>query len=343
METLVINGKDILSNVEKVRKYAKVQLIGVIDQNGYGCGRRYLTKMLVSAGVQTLAASDADTVNAILDEFPQVNVLLLCPVFGKEELACVINRGAIATVDDVSDVVRLNAAAEEMDLMVRVHLLIRTHKNGCGLSLSQVDRMAKVLHACRNIEVDGAYTHLDVAGMAREKTVMRQKALFDATVERLTAAGIAIPLLHMADGYSALRYPSIGYNAVRVGEAVVGRLEGKDRWNLTPVGTLETAVIERTTIYAEEEKELKGKEKQCCVSLLASREAVVKNASGRFPFLKHTRVVCTGGGKKYAVTGWCGKELFLVDAGRNGLKAGDVLCFDADPRLVVGGVKREYR
>lgn len=342
MEKLIISRKDIVSNLETVRKYAKVQLIGVIDQNGYGCGSRYLARTFVSAGIQMLAASDAETVHAILDEFPQVSVLLLCPVFGKEELACVIHRGAVATVDDIADVVRLNAAAEDNGVVARVHLLIRSHKNGCGLSLSQAERMADVLHSCRNIEVDGAYTHIDPADAIHEKVVLRQKAVFDATVERLTGAGIRIPILHMADGYSAMRYPGISYNAVRVGDAAIGRMEGKDRWGLTPVGQLQTTVIGNTTVCAEEEKDLRGKERTYAVTSIASLDAVLAATPMGLFFRTGKRMICTCRGKRYHVVGRCGNELFLVNPGREGLKAEDVLLFPVDPRLVNGHVVREY-
>ncbi len=342
MEKLIISRKDIVSNLETLRKYAKVQLIGVVDQNGYGCGSRYLARTFISSGVQLLAAFDVNTVNSILDEFPEANVLLLCPVFGMEELACVIHRGAIATVASVADAVRLDAAAEEAGVSVRVHLLIRSHKNGCGLSPSEAEGMAEALHTCHNLEVDGAYTHIDPTDALKEKRVLRQKKVYDETVENLTGAGIRIPVLHMADGYSALRYPSIGYNAVRVGDVAIGRMEGKDRWHLTPVGHIETPLIGNISVYQEEEGSLKGKGKTFAVALLASREAVMATCPMSTWLSGKKRITALYRGKKIHGVNRYGSELMLMDMGHKEKTAEETVRFSADPRLVNGDVEREY-
>ena len=343
MEKLIIETKGIQKNIEIVRKQAGVQLIGVIDHGGYGCGSRFLARTLVSAGVQMLASSDPDVIGIIRKDFPQISVLLLSPALGEKELNCILEDGVIATVSEITDMVRLNAAAEDRGEHVKVHLLIRTEKNGCGISVSQADEVASTLKNCRYLEVDGAYAVLSESRMTKEKAVLEQKAVFDRTVAILHSCGIETPVLHVAEGYTALRYPDICYNAVRTGDAVIGRLNAHDKWNLVPVGCVETQVAGNLTIAAEEEKDLKtSKDRHCAVIPLASTAAVLAAAKDGFLPGSGKKIVGVDGRKKYRMTGKCGSALFLAECGKNDLPAGKLLRFSADPRLVGGDYAREY-
>lgn len=343
MEKLIINTADIRSNIDAVRKYSSVQLIGVVDHGGYGCGSRFLARAFVSAGVQMLAASDAATVNTILNDFPQVNTLLMCPVIGRAELDCIVRRGAVATVTNSEDAARLNAAAEESGSIIKAHLLIRTHKDGCGISLSQADRVAATLLNCHNIEVDGAYTHIDARRRTSEKAVLVQKEIFEQTAGIINTAGVQTPLLHMAESYTALRYPDLSFNAVRVGDAIIGRMEEKDKWHLAPVGEIETTVIGFTVIPAEDEKSLKtSKERRyALVDLSSIGSARAASPDGLIPFADK-QLYCIWGKKKLRVVGNCGSELLLVDTARAGVQTGDTVRFSADPRLVGADCERNY-
>ena len=343
MENLLISTKSIQKNIDLVRKQAGVQLIGVIDHGGYGCGTRFLARAFVSAGVQMLASSDAETVGLIRQDFPQASVLLLSPVIGQKELDCILRQGVIATVDELTDIVRLNAAAEEAGEHVKVHLLIRTEKNGCGISFSQAERVAKTIGNCPFVEVDGAYSTVLNDCIAKEKAVLRRKAIFDKTVALLKAYGVDMPVLHMAEGYASLRYPDITYNAVRVGDAVIGRLPARDRWHLDPVGEIETRVIGHTVIAAEEEKELKtAKDRRCALIPLSSVEAVMAAAKDGLLPGSGKKPVCLCGKKKYRITGHCNSTLLLAECGKNDLPEGESVRFSADPRLVGQEVERKY-
>ncbi len=342
MEKLIINTADIKSNIGALRKYAGVQLIGTVEHGGYGCGNRFLARAYVNAGVQMLASSDAYTVNLILNEFPQVSTLLMCPVIGREELACIIKRGAVATISNSEDAVRLNAAAEETGTQVKAHLLIRTHKDGCGISFSQAEGLAASLLNCHNIEVDGAYTHIGSRYRARGKAVAACKDVFDRTVAAINAAGIRTPLLHMAEAYTALRYPELAYNAVRTGDAVIGRMGEKDRWNLRPVGCVETDVIGFTVIPAEEDKSLKSpRERRYAVASLGCPQAAEAAADKALPFTDR-QIVCFWGKKRMKAEGTCGSGLVLIDGAKTGIQAGDAVRFPVDPRMVTADCVRNY-
>lgn len=343
MDKLIISTADIKSNIERVRKQSGVQLIGNIEHGGYGCGIRFIARAYVSAGVQMFASSDVAVINEVLNDFPQISTLLTCPVIGREELECIIRRGVIATVASVSDAVRLNAAAEQADCIVKVHLLIRTHKDGCGITLSQAETAALTLATCHNLEIDGAYTYIDPSNFKKEKAVMKQKEIFDAALSIINDSGIRTPVRHMAEGYTALRYPAISYNAVRVGDAVIGRMDEKDRWGLSPVGEIETKIVGFTTIPAEEDKDIKSsKDRVFAVTVLSNNGAVYEASPDKIIPFSGKKIFCNYGKKKLRAVNSCGSSVILLDCGKTLVEQGDLVRFSADPRLVDADCVRNY-
>lgn len=343
MDKLIISIADIKSNIEKVRKQSGVQLIGNIEQGGYGCGVRFLARIYVSAGVQMLASSDVNVLNEVLNDFPQVSTLLTCPVIGREELECIIRRGAVATVASASDALRLNAAAEQADCIVKVHLLIRTHKDGCGITLSQAESTALNLASCHNLEIDGAYTYIYPDDCKKEKAVLKQKEIFDTALSILNNSGIATSVCHIAEGYTALRYPSITYNAVRVGDAVIGRMSEKDRWGLSPVGEIETDIVGFTTLPAEEYKDIRSsKERTFAVTVLNNNGAVREASPDKIIPFSGKQIFCKHGKKKLRAFSTCTSSVILLDHGKTAVEQGDTVRFSADPRFVNGDCLRNY-
>ena len=343
MDKLIISTADIKKNIEKVRKQAGVQLIGTIEHGGYGCGSRFLARAYVNSGVQMFASSDAEVLNEVLDDFPQISALLTCPVIGRAELECIIRRGVIATVTSASDAVRLNAAAEQADCIVKVHLLIRTHKDGCGITISQAESTALSLITCHNLEVDGAYTYIDPHNYKKQKAIMKQKELFDATLSIINDSGVSTPVRHIAEGYTALRYPAISYNAVRVGDAVIGRMDEKDRWNLSPVGEIETKIVGFTVIPAEADSDIKtSKDRKFGVTVLANNRAVYEALPDKLIPFSEKQIFCQHGKKKLRAYTQCGSSTVLLSCGKTVVEQGVTVRFSADPRIVYVDCIRNY-
>ena len=342
MDKLIINTKSIASNIETMRRQAGVQIIGSLDKAGYGCGARFLARTYVSSGVQMLCASDTQTVKAVMADYPNIGMLLTCPNVDKEAADCIINHGATATIADPADAAKLNAAAEDAGVIAKAHLLIRSNKNGFGITYSQAERAASVLRSCRYIEIDGAYTDIAHGSEKSEKAVAKQYDMFMRTIEVLNDSGVKTPMLHMTEGYTALRYVQYALNAVRMGCAAIGRLSEKDQWQLIPVGEIETEILGFATSVAETDKDLKTpKDRRYALIELQSLPAVIAAAkNGLLPF-GEKKIYCFNGKKKYRISGASG-SLLTIEAGRNELAAGDAVRFSADPRLVIAGCGRGY-
>ncbi len=118
----------------------------------------------------------------------------------------------------------------------------------------------QTIFACRNLDVQGVYSHLCAddsdAPETRAFTLMQAKAL-EATVARLREAGCDIKNVHLQASYGLLNYPALGGSVVRAGIALYGMLSTREDTErcalpLQPVLSLKARVVLVKDLFAGE-------------------------------------------------------------------------------------------
>jgi alanine racemase len=103
-----------------------------------------------------------------------------------------------------------------------VHLKVDTGMHRVGAEPIDVARLAKRIVDTPSLRLAAVWTHLAVADDPGDPYTAEQLACFDAVLAELSAAGIAVPLVHAANSAGALAHPAARRDAVRAGIAVYG-------------------------------------------------------------------------------------------------------------------------
>ncbi|UCN15278.1 alanine racemase [Cellulomonas iranensis] len=117
------------------------------------------------------------------------------------------------------------AAARDTGRVARVHLKVDTGmgRNGVGRdALVPLVRRAASLAATGRVEVVGLWTHLACADTPGHPATHDQVARFEDATDVLRAAGIEVPLRHVAASAATLTDPHLHYDLVRPGLATYG-------------------------------------------------------------------------------------------------------------------------
>ena len=87
MKSVVIEKKDLIHNVEKIKEYAsrsgkddngrEVKIIAVVKSNGYGLDLVTYTKFLIDQGIDFFAVSTVDEAILLRKEGIKENILML--------------------------------------------------------------------------------------------------------------------------------------------------------------------------------------------------------------------------------------------------------------------------
>lgn len=196
------------------------RVIAVVKSNAYGHGAPDMARELVRIGVDCLAVVSLEEAIELRSEGIRAPILILGLLFPNTAVP-LVEYGFSAAVFTPDMVVALNAAAVRIGRKARLHLKLDTGMNRIGAPPNSLDGLARTIHTCPNVSVEGVFTHLARADSDPEYTAGQVK-MFEEGVERLEAQGIAPTIRHVANSAASLLYPEWSFDAIRPGLALYG-------------------------------------------------------------------------------------------------------------------------
>ncbi|NGZ77274.1 alanine racemase [Saccharibacillus alkalitolerans] len=270
-------------NLSKIRRRfpASVRLMAVVKADGYGHGAIESAEAALEAGADMLGVALLEEAVELREHGIRLPILVLAPVPPQyAELAAALdirltvteadwfrqreelrrprdgsgereasNRrdGCVGTIGTAGGG---NAAGGALPL--RVHVKFDTGLGRIGLrSREEWDRLVPWLKR-DDIVAEGLFTHFATAGWADTSFVRLQYERFLSMTEWASASGIRSPLLHCCGSASALRFPEMTLDMIRIGAAAYGFYPSAlaPQWELEPALTLRSALIQAKRVSA---------------------------------------------------------------------------------------------
>ena len=228
MSTLVINKKDLLENIEKVKELVEkngkddkgnfLKIIAVVKANGYGLGIVEFTKILIDKGIKSFAVATKDEAYILREAGIKEEILLLTPNSNKEDIKKLIDNDIILTLSSKEDANNIESVGKELNKKIRVHLKIDTGFGRYGFIYSNREEMIETLKPLEYIKIEGTYSHFSVS-FFDEKYTKLQFERFINVIEVLKMNEIETGLLHISNSSAFVKFPYMNLNAVRIGSA----------------------------------------------------------------------------------------------------------------------------
>ena len=228
MSTLVINKKDLLENIERIKELVEkngkddkgnsLKIIAVVKANGYGLGIVEFTKILIDKGIKSFAVATKDEAYILREAGIKEEILLLTPNSNKEDIKKLIDNDIILTLSSKEDAKSIESVGKELNKKIRVHLKIDTGFGRYGFIYSNREEMIETLKPLENIKIEGTYSHFSVS-FFDEKYTKLQFERFINVIEVLKMNEIETGLLHISNSSAFVKFPYMNLNAVRIGSA----------------------------------------------------------------------------------------------------------------------------
>jgi len=197
-----------------------VRVIAVVKADGYGHGTALAAQALRDAGADTFAVTHLEEARALRAAGIREDILLLTPP--RAEAATEAAELALACcVMDHEGILELSAAAHEAGRDVDVHLKIDTGMGRLGVRPDGAVELAKAIADAPGLRLAGVFSHCAEGAIA--PSVHRQLGEFRKCCGEIRAAGVEIPLRHLAASAAALSLPEARLNAVRIGTLLYGQ------------------------------------------------------------------------------------------------------------------------
>ena len=226
-----ISLKAIVKNLRVIRRHVgpKPKILAVVKSNAYGLGAVPISRALQKAGVEWFGVTCANEGVELREAGIRNRILILTGFWPGEEKRLIENR-LTPTVTRLQDVRHLERAAKSAGTKSRIpfHLKINSGMNRLGISADEIDAFSSVLAHCRNIRLEGTFTHFASAEDFSARQTDDQEQLFLKCLERMRALGVSPGIVHLANSGAICARPSTYADMIRPGAILYGYYQSFD-------------------------------------------------------------------------------------------------------------------
>ena len=173
------------------------KLIAVVKADAYGHGAIAVARKAIAAGAEYLAVA---TISEALKlrEAGFTTPLLILGLTKAENSFDIVDADLTQTVCRIDLVQALSAEAAAQGKKVKVHIAVDTGLGRIGVRPEDAADFAKKITALPGIELEGIFSHFALADIEDKSFTLQQVKLFQMACDAVEAAGIRVPLRHIA-------------------------------------------------------------------------------------------------------------------------------------------------
>jgi len=351
--TLVIKQDAIVNNVKIIKEKTGAKVIAVVKENGYGVGVANLYHILEDQDIFMYAVTAPCEAIALRREGCKADILMLTPITDFGELLSLVSLDVVIALGNDKQIPELLDVYKLLGKKPRVHIQI---DSGLGRYGYNADDKLDFSSYQDSISIEGCFSHLAGSVHNYKKSVENQVRVFNLALEKIRETGVNPGICHIANSKAAMTFGSLGYDAVRVGSAILGKAPSDD--GLEEAVWLESKVY---SVYNRLEGEHIGYNGEATLNRDSSLAVVrvgtgcgvglIQKGSLDFSFMNILRNLVRKikedpvlsvwiNGKKSPVIGRIGVSHMTVDVTENDVREGDTVKICVNPLFVHPYVER---
>lgn len=251
-----INLSALENNIKNIKSCIKnnAKWCAVVKADAYGHGAIPVARKAVEVGAAYLAVAVLSEAIALRQAGFTQPILILgaSPLEAAEDLAAYGITQAVFTLEQAQ---AISAAAARQGKTAKVHLKIDTGMGRIGVRPEAAGNMAQAISALPGLELEGMFSHFAKADAEDKTYAQQQLAAFKCAIGEAEAAGIHIPIKHIANSAAILEMPEAHFDMVRAGIILYGLWpsdEVKHVIDLQPVMQLKAKLMYVKTLHEGE-------------------------------------------------------------------------------------------
>lgn len=230
LQRVEVSRSALAHNVREFRRLigARRKLLAVVKANAYGHGLTKTAEVFLEHGADWLGVNSLEEGLALREAGVEAPVLVLgyVPLTALDEA---VAAGLRLTVFNRRTVDGLAAAAAGLKRKAFVHIKLETGTNRLGIDPGELLDFARLVKGKPGLVLEGLSSHFaNIEDTTKHDYPRMQSGLFRRALEELAAAGIRVPLRHMACTASTILFRDAAVNMARVGIGLYGLWPSKE-------------------------------------------------------------------------------------------------------------------
>lgn len=198
-----------------------VAIMMVVKANAYGHGIEEISKAAVSAGAVYLGVVSLGELKKVRRAGIAVPVLIL-NYLDPDSIAEAVALDASITIMDSDVLDAASVAAQTQQKIAKIHIKIDTGMHRAGCAPEQLLELAKRVHDCPRLELEGVFTHFAESEDVDDSFTRKQLLVFSECLRVLRENNIRPALVHCANSAAIINFPDTHFDLVRPGLIVYG-------------------------------------------------------------------------------------------------------------------------
>ena len=223
-----VNLSILKRNFEAIKKQVSPAKVNVtLKANAYGHGLVRVAQLLEEIGADYLSVAVVEEGVLLRKSGIKMPILVLGGVWGNQVPIFIKNDLAI-TASSVEKVKQIDETAAQMKMKAKVHIKIDTGMERIGVHYYNSYKFLEEVYKCKNVSVEGIYSHFANADTTELAHSELQLARFNESLLFFEKNSIETPIRHIANSGALLQMPNAYLDMVRPGILFYGVYPSKE-------------------------------------------------------------------------------------------------------------------
>jgi alanine racemase len=223
-----VDLKILRENFNKIKEHVKPsKVMPVLKANAYGHGLVRLAQLYEELKADYLGVAVVEEGILLREMGIKMPILVLGGVWGNQ-VPLFLKHNLAVTASSIDKLKQIDDTAEQMKTKANVHLKIDTGMERIGVHYYNAEKFLEIAYSCKNIDVDGVYSHLANSESDDLSHTILQLQRFNEVLTFFEKHSIKTPIRHIANSGAILQMPEANLDMVRPGITLYGIYPSKE-------------------------------------------------------------------------------------------------------------------
>ena len=217
-----VDLKVLADNFKAIKAHVKEsKVMPILKANAYGHGLVRVAQLYEELKADCLGVAVVEEGILLREMGIKMPILVLGGVWGNQ-IPLFLKHNLSITASSIDKLKQINETAQQMKIKARVHLKIDTGMERIGVHYYNAEKFLEAAYVCKNIHVEGIYSHFATAESEDLTFTKLQLERFKEVLKYFEKHSISPPLRHISNSGAILQLPKANLDMVRPGIMLFG-------------------------------------------------------------------------------------------------------------------------
>ncbi len=212
----------IKENYQKIKEHVgNCKIMPILKANAYGHGLLRIAQLFEKLNADYLGVAVVEEGILLREKGINIPILVLGGVWGNQ-VPLFLKHNLTITASSIDKLNQIDDTAGQMKVKAKVHLKIDTGMERIGVHYYSSEKFLDAAYKCKNIEVEGIYSHFANSDASDLTYAKLQLERFNEVLSFFEKRSIETPIRHFANSGAILQLPEANFDMVRPGIMLFG-------------------------------------------------------------------------------------------------------------------------